>query len=93
MNEVVWSKSAIAQLRAIRTYIAQFNPRAAEQMARRLIAAGNGLQMFPHRGRPVPGTAMRELVTVPPYIVRYEITREAVHILRIRHSARQPTNP
>ena len=35
---------------------------------------------------------MRELLTVSPYIVRYRIAGEEVLILRVRHSARRPTN-
>jgi len=57
VNEVLWSKSAMAQLRAIRAYVEQFNPDAAERLAERLLAAGNSLRHFPHRGRPVPGRA------------------------------------
>ena len=93
MNEVVWSDTALAQLDAIGAYIEQFNPKAAAEVAAHLIEAGNSLENFPHRGRPVPGTTMRELVTAYPYIIRYRIVRETVRILRIRHTARRPTNP
>ncbi len=59
-----------------------------------LLAAGDGLANFPHRGRSVPNTDMRELVTAYPYIIRYRITRDdQVRILRVRHMARRPTNP
>lgn len=92
VNEVIWSKTAMAQLGAIRAYVEQFNPEAAERLAARLLAAGNSLRNFPHRGRQVPGTGMRELVTVPPYIIRYEVMRNEVHVLRIRHSSRRPTD-
>jgi plasmid stabilization system protein ParE len=51
----------LGNLRAIRTYIAQFNAKAAAELAVRLIGARNSLEHFPHRGRPV-----RELVTVSP---------------------------
>lgn len=79
MNEVIWSFTALAQLRAIRAYIAQFNPQAAENMARRLLAPGNSLRNFPYRGRPVPGTPMRELTVINPYIIRYEVSRNEAH--------------
>jgi plasmid stabilization system protein ParE len=46
----------MAQLRAIRAYLEQFNPEAAERLAARLVAAGNSLRSFPRRGRFVPGT-------------------------------------
>ncbi len=37
---------------------------------------------------------MRELVTTYPYIIRYRMLRDdEVHILRVRHTSRRPTNP
>ena len=54
---------------------------------------GNGLVIFPHRGRLVPGTNMRELVTSYPYIIRYRVDGDTVVILRVRHTSRHPTNP
>lgn len=62
-------------------------------MAASLLASGDSLAHFPHRGRPVRGAAMRELVSVTPCIIRYRVERDQVVILRIRHSARRPTNP
>ena len=56
LTEVVWTEPALAQLQAIRAYIAQFNPRAAMHVAAGLRDAGNSLTHFPHRGRP----ALRE---------------------------------
>ena len=93
MNEAVWSATALANLRAIRAYIEQFNPRAAGELAAQLIAAGNSLVQFPHRGRVVPKTDMRELVTTYPYIIRYRVAGNVVVILRVRHTSRRPTNP
>lgn len=94
MHIVIWSPTAVAQLRAIRAYLAQFNPRAAETVASRLVAASNSLEHFPARGRVVPTTTMRELVADYRYIIRYRILRDGtVRILRIRHDSRRPTNP
>jgi plasmid stabilization system protein ParE len=73
--------------------IHDFNPSAAARMADALFKAGDRLVSFPHRGRPVRGTAMRELTTVSPCIIRYRVGRDAVVILRVRHSARRPTKP
>ncbi len=91
MTAVVWSKTAIAQLQAIRAYIARFN--AAEALAAKLSTAANSLANFPHRGRPVPGTDLRELVSVLPYIIRPEIEGDDVFVLRVRHGSRRPTRP
>ena len=93
LNSVVWTARAVANIQAIRVYIAQFNLVAADRLAERLIAAGNRLEMFPHRGRPVSGTTMREIVAVNPYIIRYRVIRNEVVILRVRHAARRPTSP
>ena len=38
------------------------------------------------------GATMRELVTVSPYVIRYRFIGNDVVILRVRHSARRPTN-
>jgi len=94
VHGVIWSPTAVAQLRAIRAYLAQFNPKAAEELAADLLATGNSAEIFPHRGRPVPGTEMRELTTKYPYIIRYRVMRDGtVRILRVRHTSRRPTNP
>ncbi len=51
LNTVVWSKSALTQLRAIRAYIEQLNPHAAGDVAAAIIEVGNSLALFPYRGR------------------------------------------
>ena len=93
MNKAVWSATALANLRAIRAYLEQFNPRAAGELAAQLVATGNSLVPFPHRGRVVPNTDMRELVTTYPYIIRYRVAGDVVVILRVRHASRRPTDP
>ena len=90
---VVWTKTALRGVWRAYDYIFDFNPQAAAHMAEALLTAGDSLVNFPHRGRPVRGTSMRELVTVSPYIIRYRVTGDEVQILRVRHTARKPTNP
>lgn len=90
---VVWTEPALDGVIHVYDYIFNFNPRAAAHVAETLLAAGDSLVTFPHRGRPVPGTGMRELVTSYPYIIRYRIDGDAVVILRVRHTSRRPTNP
>jgi toxin ParE1/3/4 len=68
-------------------------PRAAFQVAEGLYAAGDNLEHFPRRGRPVPRTNLRELVTSYPYVIRYRIAGDTVFVLRVRHSSRRPTTP
>lgn len=90
---VLWPPSALRDIWRIYDYAAAFNPRAATKLAEALIAAADSLAEFPHRGRPVAGTAMRELVVVRPYIIRYEVRSDEVWIIRIRHGAQRPTTP
>jgi plasmid stabilization system protein ParE len=90
---VVWTRTALRGVWRAYDYIYDFNPPAAARMADALVKAGDSLVNFPHRGRPVRGTTMPELVTVSPYIIRYRITGNDVVILRVRHSARRPTSP
>lgn len=90
MTTVVWTFSALVDLEDIRRYIGRFNPLAAQRLAARLIAAGNGLVNFPDRGRPVPGTDLREATVGYPYIIRYRVDGDRVLILRVRHGMRRP---
>jgi toxin ParE1/3/4 len=94
VHGVIWSDAALAQLDAVGIYLEQFNPKAAADVAAHLLDAGNSLENFPHRGRAVPGTDMREIVTNYSYTIRYRVARDGtVRILRVRHTARRPTSP
>ncbi|WP_293899232.1 type II toxin-antitoxin system RelE/ParE family toxin [Phenylobacterium sp.] len=50
MADVTWADEALRDLEAIHDYIAPDSPRAAIGVAHALIAAGNGLELFPNRG-------------------------------------------
>ena len=89
MVRVVWTAPALASLEKIRAYIADFSPLAAQRMALRLMSAGMSLSSHPERGRAI-GRGRRELVTVPPYLIRYRIKGDTVEIIAIRHGARAP---
>ena len=64
MSTIIWSTDALANLRSIRAYIEQFNPRAAANLAKGLVEAGDSLAHFPHRGRSVPKTDLRVRIPV-----------------------------
>jgi addiction module RelE/StbE family toxin len=91
--QVIWSPSALREVWRIFDYLTDFNPRAAAEVFNTLIETGDGLENFPHRGRPVRNTDMREVMTSYPYITRYRVTGDAVSILRVRHTARRPATP
>ena len=89
MVQVIWLPEALADLDLIRAYVRQFDFAAAQRLVDRLADAGGSLADFPDRGR-LAGNGRRELVTVPPYLLRYAVTSDAVYILGVRHSARRP---
>jgi len=87
LAQVVWTSRALADLSAIRSYIGQFSPLAAQRMAIRLKKAGDSLADHALRGRRATAT-LRELTIVPPYLIRYHVGGDVVTIIRIRHAAR-----
>lgn len=89
MADVVWSDAALHELVEIRAYIAIFDPAAAGRIVTKLRQAGDSLALYPRRGR-LSADGAREMVTVPPYILCYDVLEDMVTILHIRHGRRQP---
>ena len=83
-----WLDQAVNDLKAVRSYIAEDNPRAAGEVAQRIRQAVRVLSDYPAAGRRgrVPNT--RELV-VTDNILPYSIRAGAVEILRVLHRARK----
>lgn len=85
--KVRWKPAALRDVALHTTYIEQFNRYAANELAATLFAAGDSLSSLPYRGRPgrVPGT--RELLSVSPHVIVYQVDRDAdtVMILRVWH--------
>lgn len=87
---LIWSPAALAQLREIHDYIAKDKPDAASQVAHRILAAAESLEIFPNLGSPRDTTGHRELVIGgTPYVIVYGKGRETVKILNIFHGAQQ----
>ena len=89
MRRLIWSADALEDLRAIRSYIEGASPPAASRVAAALVESTSSLVAFPNRGRPVR-SGVRELTTVPPYVIRYAVLSDEIRIVFIRHSARRP---
>ncbi|MCK6450215.1 MAG: type II toxin-antitoxin system RelE/ParE family toxin [Alphaproteobacteria bacterium] len=87
----IWSPEAVADLVALRAYIAEDDPAAAQRVAFHIIRnIETLLPNSPQMGRPgrVPGT--RELVIpTTPYIVPYRLVGNTIQVLRIFHGARR----
>ena len=87
----IWSPEAIADLVALRAYVEEDNPAAAQRIALHILH--NVESLLPNRpqmGRPgrVPGT--RELV-IPRtlFIVPYRLVGNTIQIVRVFHGARR----
>ncbi|RIK92943.1 MAG: type II toxin-antitoxin system mRNA interferase toxin, RelE/StbE family [Proteobacteria bacterium] len=87
---IVWSRTAVADLEEVRRYIADDDPKAAQDIARRILEAVEQLAAFPMSGRAgrVPDT--RELVvTGTPFVIPYTVRGKRIEIIAVLHSARQ----
>ena len=83
---IIWRTRALADLRALRDYIAHDNPSAADRTAQHIRQAVMQLATFPHQGRPGRRPGTRELVvTGTPYFVVYRVHEDTVRILRVLH--------
>ena len=89
-----WAPGAIEDLRQLRAYIAQDNPRAATEIAAKVLESVERLLNFPASGRPgrIPNT--RELV-IPgtPLVIPYTVTDRGVEIIAVLHGARRWPEP
>lgn len=87
---IVWSQDSIRDLRALRGYIAEFDPTAAGKTALRIVEAVEMLSEFPGMGRPGRLPDTRELVVSgTPYIVPYWVTEGRIEIIAVIHGARK----
>ncbi len=88
---IVWSPPAIDDLAALRAFVSEDNPKAAQAVALRILALiENVLARNPAAGRPGPVPGTRELaVTGTPYIVPYRVRGDTLEILRVYHGARR----
>ena len=88
---VGWSAAALGDLVALRAYIVQHNPAAAERVVLDIIETVEQLlPAYPHIGRPGRVSGTRELV-IPKteYIVPYQVRNGRIQILRVYHGARR----
>lgn len=85
---IVWTAAARRDRRSAITYLSDLNPVAAIRLEEALVLAADSLSTFPYRGRPGLVGGTRELATVPPYLLIYEVQKDLVCILRIWHAAR-----
>jgi len=89
--EVVWLRKALLNLDEEAAYIAQDNPRAAQQVVAGIVHAAQLLGLHPGLGRPGRVTGTRELpVARTHYLIPYRVRGQRVEILRVFHTSRKP---
>ena len=87
---VRWLRTALRNLEAESSFIAEDDPAAARLVVRRVLTAVAMLAAQPALGRPgrVPNT--RELVVLKTrYIVPYRVRGDPIEILRVFHTSRR----
>lgn len=92
--KIRYTPRALAELDSISTYIAEWSPRSAEKVRRRLQSTVAKLALFPFMGAPTNISDLRRIVTTPyPYVVFYQVTGDEVAVIAVRHAARRPLHP
>ena len=90
-REVVWSRRARADLRAVVTWIPGHLPGNAATVARRIVARVAGLSDQPGQGRRVPeiegDETLREVI-VQSWRIIYRVSDAEVVVVAVVHSAR-----
>ena len=90
--QVVWTDSALADLREIVSYISRDNPAAAERIGSDIIDHVETLKTFPLIGPTYPRGSLdnRREIVCGKYRVFYRVTeaRKLVEILTVWHGAR-----
>ncbi|MGQ0483789.1 MAG: type II toxin-antitoxin system RelE/ParE family toxin [Hyphomicrobiales bacterium] len=81
---LVWSLAARGDLKAIRSYLTNRNPAAAERLMAELLRAAQRLEMFPQLGRPGHRSDIR-LMQVPglPYLLPYRVSGSDIEIFAV----------
>jgi toxin ParE1/3/4 len=90
--QVIWSRTAVEDLRQIVQFIALDDPDAAADLADHILNRIERAAEFPLSNRSVPEKteeSIREIILRPYRIVyRVDDRREAIHVVRVWHSAR-----
>jgi toxin ParE1/3/4 len=86
---LIWTENAHADRKDIREYIAQDNPFAALALDELFEAKAQLLLDYPYRARPGAIEGTRELAIQRNYLLIYDVSEDAIRILRVLHGARQ----
>ena len=89
---IVWTQSALEDLRDLVRYIAADDPIAAERFGNAIIRKVEAITSFPRIGRMVPeigNELVREIILTPYRIVcELDDSAEQIAVIRVWHGAR-----
>ena len=95
--KVLWTDAAVAQLEAIRDYIAQTSPEYARRIVDRLTKRSIQIAAFPFSGRMVPEYELNEVreVIEGSYRIIYLIKEDEgrIEVLAVIHASREGIKP
>jgi toxin ParE1/3/4 len=86
--KIVYLRSALRDLEAIRNYIAKFDVNAADRVVARIKQAITRLEDFPYSGRSGPAGVRLLSVTGLPYIAIHRVSGDTVKIVAVFHTSR-----
>ena len=86
---LIWSPQSIEDRKQIYAFIAEHDPRAADELDGLFSKQANSLLTFPEMGKPGRVPATRELVAHKHYILVYACTGNTIAILTVLHTYRQ----
>lgn len=89
---LTWTRTATADRKAIREYIAQHAPKAAIELDELISNKASLLLTHPELGRIGRVAGTRELVAHKNYILIYDLMDGMVRVLRILHTGKQWPN-
>lgn len=87
--KLLWTPEAINDREHIYDYIQSDNPPAALALDERFSEIARHLVAHPQMGRPGRVQGTLELVAHPSYILIYDMSKEAIRVLRVLHASRQ----
>ncbi len=88
MLRVDWKDEALEEAEGILAYIAERNPRAADDLAERIAESIDRLVVWSSIGRPGRVLGTRELVISSSYLIVYRVTNQ-IEILRVLHGRQE----
>lgn len=94
VRRVVWSDQALADLKAIKDYIARESPGGAKSVVIAIEEAADNLVDFPFAHRTIPELQdpERRETFVYEYRLMYRVEYDCIRILRVVHGKRLLTN-